>query len=335
MDEATASRALEPFFTTKPPGRGTGLGLSTVYGLVSRRGGSVEIASRVGRGTTVTILLPRTAAAASRTFEAAPREPSAVGNVAGATILLVEDEPLVRAAIAGYLASAGYTVLEAPDGETAVARARAHEGPIELLLTDVVLGGVSGDEVARAISAERPGTAVLVMSAHSLDHLAEQGRVTSDVMLVQKPFSREAILAAVRRRIAPSGTLLLVDDEEATRAALGGLLAIDGFAIVEAATVRAAQRASEEASAIDAVVLDLTLPDGDAPALVAAIRARHPGTPVVYVSGYAPTDPRVRRALQIAGTSFLQKPCDYTALVHTLHGAIDASRPPEARVTDG
>jgi DNA-binding response OmpR family regulator len=244
MDAATAARAFEPFFTTKAIGRGTGLGLSTVYGLVRRHGGAIELASEPGRGTTVTILLPCTTDRASEPASAPAAEAPRHEARARGTILVVEDEPLVRAAVTSYLASAGYVVLEAAGAEDAVAHARGHDGPIDLLLTDVVLVGELGDDVARAVAAERPGVSVLFMSAHPLEHLAERGRIARDAMLVQKPFSREALLAVVRARLARSGTLLLVEDDEATRAALRTLLELDGYAVVEAANARQALRAS-------------------------------------------------------------------------------------------
>ena len=198
MDEATQARVFEPFFTTKEPGKGTGLGLSTVYGIVAQSGGAVTIDSEPGRGTCMTILLPRVAPVAS-----APRRPS--GSVAAIpksgtleTVLLADDEESVRLAVARILTKAGYRVLAAANGPEALAAAAAHAAPIEILLTDLAMPGMNGKELAARIRALRPETRVVLMSGHGGDELARQDPERDGLVFLQKPFTLQTLLGVLR-----------------------------------------------------------------------------------------------------------------------------------------
>ena len=194
MSEETRSRVFEPFFTTKEKGKGTGLGLATVYGVVQQAGGHITVQSRKGEGTTFEILLPQTERAAT----ADVRESESGVESSGETILLVEDERLVRMATRHYLEQCGYHVLEASSGLEAIEKCRGHTGSIDLLLTDMVLPAMGGVQVAAAIKGLRPEAAVLYMSAHSDEWLAEQKRLEKGTPVLQKPFEKDVLRASVR-----------------------------------------------------------------------------------------------------------------------------------------
>ena len=186
MDAATKARIFEPFFTTKGPGRGTGLGLSTVFGIVRQAGGSIEVDSEPGRGTTFRVYLPVTSEAA-----VAPGKTEAVPSVVprGQRILLVEDEAQVGRVAAVVLRQAGFDVLTAANGAEALTRSTEDPRPIDLLLTDVVMPGLSGKQVADAICAHRPTTRVLFMSGYT----TEKGLAP----LLAKPFTPQSLLNTV------------------------------------------------------------------------------------------------------------------------------------------
>ena len=197
MDQATQTRVFEPFFTTKPPGKGTGLGLSTVYGIVAQSGGAVTIDSTPGRGTCMTILLPRVDATPS------PRRPS--GSVAAipesgalGTVLVADDEESVRVAVARILRKAGYRVLVAANGQEALGAAESYGEPIEILLTDLSMPGMNGQELAARIRALRAETRVVLMSGHGGDELARQGPQREGLVFLQKPFTLQTLLGALR-----------------------------------------------------------------------------------------------------------------------------------------
>ena len=195
MDAETVARIFEPFFTTKAEGRGTGLGLATVYSIVEHAGGAIDVDTEVGRGTTFHIYLPRTTEHDSATEV---RERPLASPLRGAeTMLLVEDDDKVRGLIANALAQAGYSVLNAAGGEQALAIVRAYPDPIHLLLTDVVMPGLNGREVAERVRTLRPSTRILFMSGHSDDSLLRSGIETSGAQFIQKPFPMEALLSKI------------------------------------------------------------------------------------------------------------------------------------------
>ena len=191
-------RVIEPFFTTKGKGKGTGLGLSMVYGFVRQSRGHLEITSEAGRGTTVTVWLPCLAADAEPVAASADAvEPAHVGG-GNETILLVEDDPLVRHFASNQLVRLGYCVLVSSNAREALARIDSGAA-IDLLFTDVVMpGGMNGRELAEAARARRPGLRVLYCSGYSQDALIHQGRVNADVHLLNKPYRREDLARRVR-----------------------------------------------------------------------------------------------------------------------------------------
>ncbi len=195
MDEATRARAFEPFFTTKGPGRGTGLGLAMVYGTVKQSGGHVWVYSEPGRGSTFKIYLPRVAGLPD-VAERAPA-PALVGG--HETVLLVEDEPGVRGLAERVLSEHGYTVLAAVDGAGALDAAERHHGSIDLLLTDVVMPGMGGPELAQRLAALRPATRVLYITGYTEDTVVRHGLVHSGLSYLEKPFRPDVLLAKVRQ----------------------------------------------------------------------------------------------------------------------------------------
>jgi signal transduction histidine kinase/CheY-like chemotaxis protein len=195
MDEATKARLFEPFFTTKEIGKGTGLGLATVYGIVKQSGGSIEVASAPGRGSTFKIYLPRLAQ------EAAPArgshsEQHVLPRGTG-TILLVEDEEAVRSLGGLALRSAGYTVLEVRDGEEALAGCQRHPEPIDLLVTDVVMPKIGGRQLADRVACLRPSLKVLYTSGYTDDTMLRHGVEGTETTFLQKPFTPSVLVSKV------------------------------------------------------------------------------------------------------------------------------------------
>ncbi|MEU7908967.1 PAS domain S-box protein [Actinoplanes sp. NPDC049118] len=215
MPAEVAERAFEPFFTTKPQGAGTGLGLATVYGIIAAADGHVRLYSENGIGTTVTLVLPATEAEGET--EAPAAEATAAAEIAAPqeTILLVEDEAALREAASRILKRAGYQVLIADDGAGALRIAQSHPDPIHLLLTDVIMPNMMGNEVAARVHALRPGIPVLYMSGYAQPVLTENGTLPPGVSIIEKPFTRSDLLDRVHARLHHAA-----EDDEA--AATGG-----------------------------------------------------------------------------------------------------------------
>jgi len=193
MDAATRERIFEPFFTTKPKGHGTGLGLSTVYGIVQQSGGAIWVYSEPGKGTTFKIYLPATRDAATL-----PRHPTkSLGTRGSETILLVEDEPAVAKLVRQVLEGSGYTVLLATDGDAAIEMAARHP-EFHLLLTDVVMPGAGGPAIAAELQKQRPGLKVAFMSGYTHDALGAHGILDTGIHLIEKPLRPDALLRKVR-----------------------------------------------------------------------------------------------------------------------------------------
>jgi two-component system cell cycle sensor histidine kinase/response regulator CckA len=200
MDEATLARIFEPFFTTKARGKGTGLGLSTVYGIVAQSGGHIRVESAAGEGTTFRVYLPCAAAAERGAAEAGGVHAEASPG-GGETVLLVEDEEEVRLLVREVLQAGGYTVLEASGGEEALRLAGGHSGEIGMLLTDVVMPGMSGPELAERLSELRPSAAVLFMSGYTDHPAVHQAAAGHGQGFLQKPFTPAVLARAVRQRL--------------------------------------------------------------------------------------------------------------------------------------
>jgi len=193
MDEETRSRLFEPFFTTKPAGSGTGLGLATVARIVKQFGGTIEVASRAGHGATFRVYLPRVESSAD---EQKVEKPNLLGG--HETILLVEDDEGVRSMTRAALERRGYTVIAASGGKEALAAESRHTGPISMLITDMVMPGMNGGDLARLLRARRTAMAVLYVSGYPSDTLDDPAALQAGTAFLAKPFTPAALTAAVR-----------------------------------------------------------------------------------------------------------------------------------------
>jgi two-component system, cell cycle sensor histidine kinase and response regulator CckA len=196
MDQETQARIFEPFFTTKEVGKGTGLGLSTVYGIVKQSGGNIWVYSEPGFGTVFKVYLPRIDDATANNIAKQAQESNAPRGTE--TILLVEDEDVVRGLTRKILMQAGYNVLDARSGDEAIRLCATHAGPIDLLLTDVVMPEVSGKEVADRLLELRPTTRVLFMSGYTDEAIVQHGVLDANVKFIQKPFTWVGLTKKVR-----------------------------------------------------------------------------------------------------------------------------------------
>ena len=195
MEESTLDRIFEPFFTTKEVGQGTGLGLSTVFGIIGQSDGCIEVDSEFGKGTTFNIYLPQIEEEIEIEDEDRVSDEFLKGTE---TILLVEDEDMVRNLARHVLVGSGYTVLDAGYGERALEICEANEGQIDLLVTDVVMPQMSGRELAERLRSSSPGLKVLFMSGYTDDDVVRHGIRSSEVAFMQKPFLPDDLLRKVR-----------------------------------------------------------------------------------------------------------------------------------------
>ncbi|MGE3465674.1 MAG: PAS domain S-box protein [Pyrinomonadaceae bacterium] len=199
MDEETRARIFEPFFTTKEPGKGTGLGLSTVYGTVKQSDGSVWVYSEPGRGTTVKVYLPSVGTQEPKIMAKRDADEELNGNE---TILLVEDDEVVRKLTREFLTMHGYTVIDSSEHESATTICADHDGPIHLLLTDVVMPGMCGPDLAKILKRIRPKMKVLFMSGYTDEAIMQRGVLDANSELIQKPFSPEGLARKVGQVLA-------------------------------------------------------------------------------------------------------------------------------------
>jgi len=203
MDQELQSRLFEPFFTTKERGKGTGLGLSTTYGIVKQSGGSIWVYSEPGVGTTFKIYLPRS----EEPLDAAAPAPAPAPRAGSETVLLVEDEPEVRRLVEKLLRMQGYSVLACAGPAEAIAAAKSASGRLDLLLTDVILPGMNGRELARVLSDVQPGLKVLYMSGYTDAAITQQGILDPGTAFLSKPFNPDALARKVREALDAEGNL--------------------------------------------------------------------------------------------------------------------------------
>ncbi len=323
-------KVFEPFFSTKPEGQGTGLGLSMVYGFVKQSGGHLKIYSEVGVGTTVRVYLPRTRLIEDALVEPAPLVPAG-GSEA---ILVVEDDEAVRATAVDLLTSLGYRVLKAANADAALAIVESGVA-IDLLFTDVVMPGtLKSTDLARLTVAAHPGAAMLFASGYTQNVIVHAGRLDEGVDLLSKPYGRDSLARKVRqvleRRPSSRGApnlpvaatppqrlrVLALEDEALIRMVLAEILAEMGHAVTEAATVAEATRALDGAE-FDVLVTDVSLPDGSGLDFAREAVSRHPRLRVVVASGGS-----VATATLPDGKVVLEKPYDEATLRAAIAAAI-------------
>jgi DNA-binding response OmpR family regulator len=349
MSSKTRVHLFEPFYTTKEPGQGTGLGLATVYGIVKQAGGHIDVRAVQPRGTRFEILLP----VVFREHSAAELQSKVVNETAcNETILLCEDDHLVRMSLRYYLEGAGYRVLTSKSAADAIERCRNSPGPIDLLLTDVVLPDESGERIARSIRALQPGIKVLYMSAHTAQWLKRKGRIDNELPTLQKPFSENFLLARVakileapnptpkiERRAAPREieqpaalasappAVLLVDDDDAIRLSLGHSLQELGYEVLSASDgLEAVALATDHDGPIAALVVDVVLPKLMGVAVAREVQTMHPNSRIIYMSGY-PRDVALQEEV-VGAALFAQKPVH----VAKLHEMMSGPQPADAAI---
>jgi signal transduction histidine kinase/DNA-binding response OmpR family regulator len=328
MTPEILNRVFEPFFTTKLDGRGTGLGLSQVYGFVKQTDGHVKLYSEPSIGTTAKIYFPK----ASKAIAAAYRfdESRNIGQAPLArfneTILVVEDDVDVRSYTVSSLKELGYAVFEAGDAASALEIVERETG-IHLLFTDLGLpGAMDGRALAQRIRATRASVKVLITTAYAGGALIREGRLDPDVELLSKPFSFVALASRIRQLldggVQPQlhGRVLVVDDEVLLRMLVVDALVEAGLQVDEAGTCQDALAKIRNADdTLIGAIIDLGLPDRPGDELVADIRTLRPTLPIVLATGYADADVRRR----FAGDAFVRimgKPFDPNALAATLAG---------------
>ena len=288
MSREVIERAFEPFFTTKDVGAGTGLGLSQVYGFVKQSGGHVRIRSEPGKGTSVTLYLPRLHAAADVDVASAHALPPPASE-ASEMILVVEDDEEVRSHTLESLSDLGYRTVAAATGRAALDVLREHP-EIELLFTDVVLpDGMNGKQLAEEAKRRRPDLKVLMTTGYARNAILRDGKVDPTVQLITKPFSYAALAAKIRSVLdmpARSGRILLVEDE-----LLIQMMAVDqleelGFEVETAGSATEAMSKIKRDGNLDAAIVDVGLPDRRGDVLIDEMRALLPSIPIVVASGY-------------------------------------------------
>ena len=276
----------EPFFTTKGAGEGTGLGLSTVYGIVQQAGGSISFQSEPGCGATFRIYLPRTEAR----VPSRPKTAQATLDHGGTeTVLVVEDQDSVRKLAVRILKGRSYRILEAAQGEEALLLAESYSNPIHLLLTDVVMPGMTGPELAHRLKQTRPAMQVLYMSAFAAHVISSRGLLDPGELHIAKPFDPEEMVVKVREALgcapAPAaGRVLVVDDEKQVRSLFQKVLADAGYKVQIAKDGNQGLKMAR-AQRFDLVVVDLVMPEREGIEIIQILRKQQRDLKIIAVSG--------------------------------------------------
>jgi CheY-like chemotaxis protein len=317
MPPEMLQRIFEPFYTTKGLGRGTGLGLSTVYAIVEQSGGHIYLDSEVGVGTTFTILLPRS-------DEPVQPKPVEVSGERGGTetILLLDDDPGVRGFAQDVLTAAGYVVLAASDGPEAIRLAAVHAEEIDLFLTDMMLQGMQGNVVAEKVRRLLPQARILYMSGYT------ENAPPDEADFLDKPFKPAQLTAKVRQMLdtvvpdLPAKRVLVVDDESSIRSLLKQILEDAGFEVLVAANGREAQT-QFQAGPVDLVITDLMMPEMDGIQFIGAMRKQWPDVKLVATTGE--TGHSLLRAAQLLGAhATLPKPLDAASILSCVRELVEA-----------
>ena len=320
MSPQIRERIFEPFFTTKGSGAGTGLGLSTAYGIVHQSGGWIDVRSSLGAGSRFEIWLPLTDAEA---VDAVAPPPAADGGRGEETLLIVEDQGEVRRLALSILRANGYRLLEAENAEQALQLSAGYAGQIDLLVTDVIMPGLNGRQLADRLAKERPGLKVLYTSGYAADVIALQGSLEPGMAYLPKPFGAAQLAAKVREVLGAGrgpGTLLAIDDDPAVRGFLRQILAGAGYVVVEAADGKSGMSKIER-QVIDLVITDLVMPEQEGLETLQRLRVERPNLPVIAISG-AFGGSYLKTARRLGATAALAKPIDPETLLRAVREAL-------------
>lgn len=284
-DEAREN-IFDPFFTPKGTLDGSGLGLASVHGIVRQAGGSISCHSETGRGTRFLVHLPSMEAADGKCVDADPSHPGLRGTE---TVLMVEDQDSVRKLAVQMLTDYGYRVLDASNGPEALAVAAAYQDPIHLLLTDVVMPGMTGRELAEHLMPLRPSMKVVFMSGYAEDIIANSGTLNPGLFFIAKPFTPESLALKLREvlKIFPGSTsknVLVVDDESGVRALFGDVLSDAGYSVALAEDGEKALKLVRS-QPFDVVLTDLVMPEKEGLEIIRTIRKEQPGLKIIAMSG--------------------------------------------------
>jgi len=332
IDERTRQRIFEPFFTTKDKGKGTGLGLATCFAIVTEAGGKVDVESAPGRGSTFTVELPLCREEADSPAGDAARVPR---DGRGEIVLVAEDDPTLRRVAARVLTSAGYTVHVAGDGDEAVERIDELGPRLDVVVSDVMMPGRGGYEVAEHARRVAPGAGVVLTSGFVEEAAGRSQR--EDLPILWKPVRPRDLVRAVGERLqarpareagAAPGRVLVVEDDDAVSRVIVRVLARAGYASETAASVAAARRALEDGPEPRSVLCDLSLPDGSGADLLDWIRETRPHLcPRVFVLTGGATDEAGKRVTTRGAFRVLSKPIQPRHLLEVLELDGEASRP--------
>ena len=283
MSAETRARIFEPFFTT---GTGTGLGLATVYGIVRQSNGIISVSSEPGQGARFEIYFPRIASFVEKAEAGVEAKPAERGQE---TILVVEDQDQLRRLSVEILEKCGYHVLQASNGEEALALSRTFNKPIRLLFTDVVMPGMTGRELADRLIVERREMKVLYTSGYTDRAIVDHGVLETGVAYLPKPFTPDGLAAKIRDVLgepkAPV-SILVVDDEPGVRGLMSEILTGAGYRVIEACNGKAAMKIVA-AQPIALVITDLVMPEQEGLETLQQIRRSNSGAKVIAVSGSA------------------------------------------------
>ena len=312
MDGTTRSRLFEPFFTTKETGKGTGLGLSMVHGIIAQSEGLIEVDSEPGRGTTFRIYLP----VVTEQTAAEQRRDSPEALFGRESILVVEDQPEVRTFTASVLKTFGYRVLQAEGAGQALAICEQPGETIDLLLTDIVMPGVNGTELADKARKMRPGIKVLYMSGYTDDMKALEGVREQSMPFLEKPFRSDQLARKVREVLGsfqPPARILVVDEEGGVRSLLRLILSRAGYEVVEAANAREV-REEARVGTLDLIIADMGFNGREMADTIREVRRGQRAVAVIAVSGSP--DGQLSAAVEpIAPDCVLVKPLSPDVLV--------------------
>ena len=318
MSQETIAHIFEPFFTTKELGRGTGLGLSTVYGVVKQSGGYIWVYSEPGQGSVFKIYLPRVEGLAADSEELDAIPASAMGGKE--TVLVVEDTAEVRKFAAAALRAYGYRVIQAENAEEAMLLCERKRERIDLVLTDVVMPQVNGRVLAERLEKLQPGIKVLFMSGYSDDITSHHGVLAEGVKLIEKPFTAEQLASKVREVLGSAEgkgpTILVVDDFAAIRSLMAETLSTAGYAVLEACDGVQARELLREHE-VQLVLMDINMPTQGGLDAARQIRGQHPEIKIILMSAAFEGAPASNIAVPGAD-GVLPKPVEPEVLLDTV-----------------